>query len=516
MEGARLMSVRTPEVVVIGAGMSGLAMAVKLKTAGFERFTVLEKGHDVGGVWFWNQYPGLSCDFPSLVYRYTFHNKTDWRRLFATGSDIRQYHRDVADAYALWPHIKLGTEVVSARHGAEGWVVETADGTQYRADFVVGATGLLHHPHYPDIKGLDTFAGTVVHTARWDDDIKVQGKRIAVIGNGSTGVQISGALQPVAERLLMFQRTPQWVLRVPMGVAQPQWMTRLFTRFPALSQAILTGGLKALHRGVSLFLRPTFGRKAVQTYARACLHLIRDRELRERLRPTYQPLCKRQVMSGNYFRTVQQSNVEVITDAIDHADETGITTADGRHHDLDLIVLATGFHAHNYMRPMDFTGRDGIRIDDAWPNGPTAFAMTAISGFPNFFMILGPNTPTGSLHLQECAELTCDFVIGWLRRYQQGQLDQVEISLDAAKRFDQDVRAALGPTVWNTGCNSWYLKEDGTVDLWPFDMATVHQYLSTPDMSDWLITSGSKPTAHQVTVTGPHRLSAQDTNEEPR
>ena len=487
------MSVRTPEIVIIGAGMSGLAMAVKLKTAGFDNFTVLEKGKDVGGVWYWNKYPGLSCDLPSLLYRYTFHNKTDWPRLFAEGADIRRYHREVADAFELWPHIQLGKEVVSARHGANGWLVETSDGATYRADFLVGATGTLHHPNYPDIEGLDTFTGDVVHSARWKDDIELENKRVAVVGNGSTGVQLTGAVQPIAQRLLLFQRNPQWVLWAPMGAAQPQWLTRLFKRIPAISQAILTISLIAMNRATYLFLRPHILRTATQRYAHLCLLLIRDRKLREKLRPDYQPLCKRQVASHNYFRAVQKPNVDVITDKIDHVDATGITTADGRHHAVDVILLATGFQAHNYMRPMKFTGRNGLRIEEAWKSGPHAFAMTAIPGFPNYFMILGPNSPIGSIQLQTVAETTSEYILDWLRRWARRELDEVEISSAAADRFNDDVRVALGPTVWNTGCNSWYFKEDGTVDLWPFDMKTVHRYLSTPDMADYVITPVTRP-----------------------
>lgn len=486
------MGVRTPAVVVIGAGMSGLAMAVKLKTAGLERFTVLEKGSDIGGVWFWNHYPGLACDVPSLIYRYTFHNKTDWPHLFASAADMRGYFREVADTYDLWSHIKLNSEVVAAHYTSDRWEITTANGARYHADFVVCATGVLHHPSYPNIKGLNTFAGEVVHTARWRNELELHDKRVAIIGNGSTGVQITGALQPIVRRLLLFQRSPQWVLWAPMGAAQPRWMTRLFKRFPAISEAVLTGALKAMERMVYLFLRPHVLRSAAQMYARLCLMLIRARELRRKLRPDYVPLCKRQVVSSNYFRAVQQANVGVITDAIDRADETGITTIDGHHYDLDVIVLATGFHAHNYMRPMDLTGRDGIQIADAWRSGPHAFAMTAIPGFPNFFMILGPNSPIGSIQLQTVAEATSDYIVGWLRRYAEGKLDKIEISQAAAEQFNQEVRAALGPTVWNSGCNSWYFKEDGTVDLWPFDVKTVHRYLSTPDMADYLITTAQR------------------------
>lgn len=477
-----------PRVLVIGAGMSGLAMGAKLKAAGIDDFTILEKGSDVGGVWFWNRYPGLACDVPSLLYRYSFQNKTDWPNIFSARDDILAYHRDVAGDHDLWPHIRLDSEVVAAKFVDNAWHVESAAGEKFTADFLIAATGVLHHPNRPDIPGLDDFAGPVVHTARWDRDLDATDKRVAIIGGGSTGVQITGAMQPIVRKLSLFQRSPQWVLWAPTTLPQPKFMTRLFRRRPSLAQASFRASVRASALFTDLTIHPGIKRRAVQAYARLCLYLIRDRKLRERLRPDYQPLCKRQVLSGNYFRAVQQSNVEVVTERIDHVDATGIVTADGNHHDLDVVVLATGFQAHNYMRPMELTGRDGITIDEAWKSGPHAFAMTSIPGFPNFFTILGPNSPVGSIHLQTAAELTCDHIVRWISAFARGEMMTVEVSETATSRFNTDVADALQPTVWNTGCESWYFKDDGTVDLWPFDLATLKQYLGQPLSSDYMIT----------------------------
>jgi cation diffusion facilitator CzcD-associated flavoprotein CzcO len=489
-----------PRVVVIGAGMSGLAMGVKLKAAGFDNLTILEKGADVGGVWFWNRYPGLACDVPSLLYRYSFQNKPDWPNIFSSRDDILAYHRGVADDHNLWPHIRLNSEVIAARFDGVTWEVETADGDVLIADFVVAATGVLHHPNRPAIAGLDEFAGPVVHTARWDPGLDTDGKRVAIIGGGSTGVQITGALQPSARSLALFQRHPQWVLWAPTTLRQPRIVTRLFTRRPSLAQAAFCAWVRASALFTDLTIHPGVKRTVVQTYARLCLYLIRDTSLRERLRPDYQPLCKRQVLSGTYFRAIQQPNVEVVTDPIDHIDATGIVTVDGTHHDLDVIVLATGFQAHNYMRPMNLTGRDGITIDEVWSAGPHAFAMTSIPGFPNFFTILGPNSPVGSIHLQTAAELTCDHIVEWVSAFARGDLALVEVTHDATRRFNADVVTALRPTVWNTGCESWYFKDDGTVDLWPFDLATLKRFLGRPQLADYHIT---RPEQRNVVSTTP-------------
>lgn len=490
------MSKRQPRIIIIGAGMSGLAMGVKLKAAGFNDFLLLEKGSDVGGVWFWNKYPGLACDVPSLLYRYSFHDKPDWKRLFSTRDDILGYHRDVADTHGLWPHIRLNSEVIGARFTDGSWEVEQADGIRHVADFVVAATGVLHHPHIPAIEGLDQFAGSVVHTARWEDSIATEGKRIAIIGNGSTGVQLTSALQPEAKTLELFQRSPQWVLWAPTAVRQPKVLTQLFKRVPGTAQLTFRLSLAASWLFTDLTIHPGLKRSAVQRYARLSLNLIRDRELREKLRPDYEPLCKRQVVSGTYFRAVQQANVSVVTEAIDHIDTDGIVTADGAHHPLDIIVLATGFKAHNYMRPMAVVGRDGRELDEAWKDGPSAFAMTAIPGFPNLFTVLGPNSPVGSIHLQTAAEITCDYVVGWLQRFARGEIATVEVTDAATDRFNEDVKTALGPTVWNTGCNSWYLKDDGAVDLWPFDLKIMRKMLGEPRLSDYLLTTPN----HQADV----------------
>jgi cation diffusion facilitator CzcD-associated flavoprotein CzcO len=235
-------------------------------------------------------------------------------------------------------------------------------------------------------------------------------------------------------------------------------------------------------------LQPTWQRRLAQNYARLCLRLqIRDRELRDQLTPDYEPFCKRQVMSASYYRAIRSRNADVVTAEIEEVTPRGIRTADGREHDVDLLILATGFQPHNYMRPMRLHGRDGLDIDDAWAKGPRAYRMTAIPGFPNFFTVLGPNSPTGSVSLQYSSELTAEFIVKWLRRFRDGELDTVEVTEEATTKFNDDVAAALGPTVWNTGCNSWYLTDEGNIDLWPYDRKTMTAMLTWPDDRDFHI-----------------------------
>lgn len=473
---------RRPRIAVIGAGVGGITTAHVLRQSGFDDVTVFEKGSDVGGVWHWNHYPGLACDVPSQLYQFGFAPKPDWTHLWARGRDIQQYHRDVIDRLGLAPLIKLDTEVSEARWDGSNqeWNLSTADGGHHTADFVICATGVLHHPFVPDIPGLADFSGTVLHTARWQDDLDTAGKRIAVIGTGSTGVQIVSALQPDATSIHHYVRSPQWILWAPMSLRQLRGLASLLKRYPALHNSMYDALLWGSGILADITTRPSWRRWAVQAYARLSLRLqVRDPALRALLTPDYQPLCKRQVVSGTYYRAIRADNAELVPEAIAEVTPRGIRTADGTHRDLDIIVLATGFHAHNYMRPMRLIGRDGITIDDAWATGPRAYRITAIPGFPNLFTVLGPNSPTGSISLQFSAELTARYIAQWIARFRDGTLRTVEVTEEATAQFSDGVRAAMAPTVWNTGCNSWYLTEDGAVDLWPYDRAAMTAMLST-------------------------------------
>lgn len=477
---------REPRIVIIGAGIAGLTTAHVLKEAGYTDFTVLEKGADVGGVWYWNRYPGLTCDVPSQLYQFAFAPKADWERIWASGPEIQRYHRDVADEAGLMDRIRLNTEVVDAtfNDAQATWTVTLGDGEQLVADFVVCATGVLENPAIPTIDGLDSFAGPVVHTARWDENLDLTDQRVAVIGTGSTGVQVVSALQPIVKELSHFTRTPQWILWAPMKLPQVPFADTVLRKLPAvhraLHNALLWGGNMVLP---DLVTKNTWRRRAVQAYARLSLRAqVRDGALRKELTPDYQPLCKRQVVSGSYYGAITAPNANLVTAAITEITADGIRTDDGALHEVDAIILATGFRAHDYMRPMTITGRDGLTLEDAWADGPRAYAMTAIPGFPNLFTVLGPNSPTGSISLQYTAEKTARYLLHWFEEFRLGTLEQVEVTEEATAAFNDEVLAALEPTVWNTGgCNSWYFTESGVVDLWPFDRKKLDAILTEPN-----------------------------------
>lgn len=489
-----MTEVREPRIVVIGAGVAGITTAYVLRESGFTDFTVLEKGSDVGGVWYWNRYPGLTCDVPSQIYQFGFAPKPDWSKIWSTGPEIQRYHREVVEDLGLMDRIQLDTEVSSAVYDDDAgtWTVTLADGEHLVADFVVCATGVLQNPSIPDITGLDTFAGPVVHTARWDDELETDGKRVAVIGTGSTGVQVVSALQPTARALVHFTRTPQWILWAPMWLPQLPLVGTALKAFPAAHDALYRALLWGSGILADIVRKDTWRRRAVQGYARLSLRgQVPRGALRTALTPDYQPLCKRQVVSGTYYRAIRAANAQLVTDGIAEITDDAIITAAGTRHEVDVIVLATGFRAHDYMRPMTVVGRGGLTIDEAWADGPRAYRMTAIPGFPNLFTVLGPNSPTGSISLQHTAEKSARYLVAWFESFRRGEADRIEVTESATAAFNQRVVAALEPTVWNTGgCSSWYFTESGVVDLWPFDRRELDAMLSRPDPDHFHVRRG--------------------------
>nr|WP_296765203.1 NAD(P)/FAD-dependent oxidoreductase [Rhodococcus sp. (in: high G+C Gram-positive bacteria)] len=485
-----MTGLRDPRIIIIGAGVAGIAAAYTMQQAGFTDLKILEKGSDVGGVWHWNRYPGLTCDVPSQIYQFSFAPNPNWSHIWADGAEIQRYHRDVVTRFGLDAYLHLNTEVTAARYQSDTaeWHVTTSDGATETADFLLCATGVLHHPSIPDIPGLQSFSGITVHTARWTDGLETAGKRIAVIGTGSTGVQIVSALQPGAAQLIHFARSPQWILWAPMRIRQPIALQKLLGRFPRAHDTMYRILLWASGILADIVTTPSWRRRVAQAYARLSLRAqVRDRALRESLTPDYEPMCKRQVVSGTYYRAITADNSRLVPDGIAEITPHGIRTESGEHHDVDIIVLATGFQAHNYMRPMHIEGRGGVTLDHVWEKGPKAYRMTAIPGFPNLFTVLGPNSPTGSISLQYSAELTARYITRWLERYRDHEIDSIEVTDEATEQFVREVSEAMGPTVWNTGCNSWYFTDDNTIDLWPFDRATMTRMLAAPEDGDFRI-----------------------------
>jgi cation diffusion facilitator CzcD-associated flavoprotein CzcO len=466
-------------VAVIGAGMSGLCMGVKLQQAGIEEFTIFEKTPDLGGTWRDNTYPGLVCDVPSRFYQFTFDLNPDWTHRFSPGPEIWRYFARVADRHRLRERIRFETEVVSARHDGSAWQLKTDAGEEQEVDFLISACGVLHHPRHPELEGLDSFAGASFHSARWDHDVQLQGRRVGVIGTGSTGVQIVTALAGIARPLVMFQRTAQWILPYPNS--RYSRLTRaLHRRFPAIDHL----SLRLTQRFFEWFSRaltePGLRRRVVGAACRAHLRSVRDPELRRKLTPTYQPMCKRLVVSSGFYGAVARDDVEVVETAIERVEPAGVRTRDGALHELDVLVLATGFDSHAYLRPLELTGPDGQTLEEAWAQGPRSYRTVALPGFPNFFMLIGPQSPVGNYPLTAIAETQADYAISWMRRWREGRIERAVPRADAAARFEAERRDAMPGTVWVTGCQSWYLGPDGVPEIWPWVPDRHREMLAEP------------------------------------
>ncbi|MGE2720729.1 flavin-containing monooxygenase [Mycolicibacterium celeriflavum] len=476
---------RAVHVAIVGAGMSGICMAAKLQDAGIDTFTIFEQADEVGGTWRDNTYPGLHCDVPSRFYSYTFRSNPEWSRLLPPGNEVQSYFTQVATERGIRAHIRFGTPVASAEFRDGKWWVSTADGAE-PFDVLITATGILRVPRYPDIPGLDTFAGPTFHSSRWDRSVSLQDKRIGLIGTGSTGVQITAELGGRVRGLTIFQRTPQWVFPFPNPRYSPITKAAL-RRFPAMSrfgyrfwQAVYENFF------AKAMVAPGLRRRLVSAMCRWNLNLsVRDPELRRKLTPDYQAMCKRIVAAGHYYQSVQKPGVEVVVEPIDHVEPRGIVTADGALHELDLLVIATGFDAHAYTRPMEIIGEDSVSLDDAWTDGPQAYRSVAVPGFPNMFMLMGPHSPIGQQSLVIIAENQADYAMWWIERIRDGEIEAAAPTDIATKDYNEQMKSAMPQTVWTTGCNSWYLDKHGLPELFPWEPVRHRRLLASPERSDF-------------------------------
>jgi cation diffusion facilitator CzcD-associated flavoprotein CzcO len=476
---------RPVKVAIIGAGMSGICMAVKLQDAGIDSFTIFEKADDVGGTWRDNTYPGLTCDVPSRYYAYSFRPNPNWSHLLPPGPEIQAYFQQVAEERAIRSHIRFGANVISARYDDGRWWLTTGEGEEV-FDVLVTATGFLRVPRYPEIPGRDAFAGPAFHSARWDHSVSLPDKRIAVIGTGSTGVQITAELGGKVRQLKVFQRTAQWIAPGP----NPRYsaLTRAaLHRWPRLNRL----PYHFWGRYVKWFfgrapIRPGLPRNLATFLCRWNLRLsVRDPQLRAKLTPKYQPMCKRLVFAGNFYRAVQRPGVEVITDPIDHIEPSGIVTADGTLHELDLLVYATGFDARAYVRPLEVIGEGGLSLDEAWADGPVAYRSVAVPGFPNLFMLMGPHSPIGNQSLVPVAEDQADYAMWWIKQLRDGAIRAAAPTEVATKEYNDRMKASMPQTIWVTGCSSWYLGKDGLPELFPWTPETHHELLRQPELDDF-------------------------------
>lgn len=451
--------------LIIGTGFSGLGMGIALRKQGVD-FLILEKADDIGGTWRDNTYPGCACDVPSHLYSYSFEPKATWSKLFSPQPEILDYLKGVADKYGLRRNIRFNTRAARAQwdDSEYRWHVFTDSGQEYVAQFLISGAGALHIPRIPDIEGLADFAGPAFHSAEWDHDVDLTGKRVAVIGTGASAIQIvPGIIREVAQ-LQLYQRTPPWVVPRP-NKPFPGWVKTAFSHVPGLRLGVRTGIYWFLEGalGYGMTRRPELLR-AVEAIGRWNIrHNVKDRELRRRLTPTYRAGCKRILYSPDYYRAVADPKATLITDRITRVTPTGIVTADGAEHAVDVIVLATGFHVIDSYTYFDIKGPDGEDLVDRWNReGLAAHRGIAVAGMPNLFFLLGPNTALGHTSVVIMIESQIRYVAQAIAAVDERGAQALAPSAAAQRRYNEQVQRDLAGSVWNTGgCRSWYLDEHG-------------------------------------------------------
>ncbi|WP_189550418.1 flavin-containing monooxygenase [Streptomyces lavendofoliae] len=486
-------------VAVIGSGFGGLGAAVRLRREGITDFVVLERADSVGGTWRDNSYPGCACDVPSHLYSFSFAPNPEWPRTFSGQRHIRAYLERVADTFRLRPHIRLGHEVLMMRWDNDElrWEIETSRGT-LTADVVVSATGPLSDPKIPDVPGLASFeeaGGKVFHSARWDHDYDLTGKRVAMIGTGASAIQIVPAIQPKAGRLTLFQRTPPWVMprmdRAISGVER--WLHRQVPLTGTARRGLLWG-IRELQ--VSAFTKRPNELRLVESIAKANMaRAIKDPALRAKLTPSYRIGCKRILLSSEYYPALAKPNVDVVASGLAEVRGSTVVAADGTETEVDAIIFGTGFRVTDMPIAERVVGADGITLAEAWKDGMESLRGATAAGFPNWMTIIGPNTGLGNSSMILMIESQLNYMADYLRQL-DGLGDRAALAArpSAVAAWNRRVQARMERTVWKAGgCDSWYLDANGrNTTLWPGTTSEFRRATKAVDLSEYeVVRAGS-------------------------
>lgn len=490
-----------PSVAVIGSGFGGVAMAIRLKAAGIHDVTLYEKADRLGGTWRDNTYPGAACDVPSHLYSYSFEPKRDWSQRFATQPEILAYLEHCARKYGVLPHVRFGAEVAEAAFDeARGrWTVVTTGGERATYDFVVAACGQLNRPLYPRIEGLDAFAGAAWHSARWDHGYDLRGKRVAVIGTGASTIQFLPPVAAHAARATVFQRTPPWIL--PKSDRAYGTLEQALFRIPGYRRAYraqLYWGSEVRYYAFE-DTDSTIARLAQRMAERHLAREIADPALRAKLTPDYPIGCKRVLISNEYYPALRRPNVALETTAIARVEPAGVRTADGRLHEADVLLFGTGFQSTDFLAPMRITGKGGADLNAAWRDGAEAYLGVTVAGFPNFFLLYGPNTNLAHnsiiFMLESQARYVVEAVLLWRRR----GLRYLDVRADVQRAFNTRVQDRLDKSVWNAGCSNWYKNAAGKqTNNWPGFTIAYRLQTRRLDPSDYELVARDAPAGSTV------------------
>lgn len=476
-------------IVVAGAGPAGILMGIRLLERGYTNFTIYEKQDDLGGTWLRNRYPGNACDVPALNYSFSFQPNIKATHTYEGGRQLQAYFRELAESHGVDDYIIYNTEVVDATWDGVCWRITTGNGTTEEVDVFISAVGRLHRPRIPDFPGMDSFRGLITHSTFWDDSYQLEGKRLGVIGSGSTGVQIVTQASKEVAHLDFFQRTPQWVLPIENEEISEEIRQRLAEDPEFVQQSFndLEVWLEEITNAVVDSESAEALKRNQDCYD--ALATVKDPVLRAKLTPDYAVGCKRLVMSGEFYRQVQQPNVEVITERIERIEPEGIRTADGVLHELDVIILATGFYADSYLRPMTVTGQDGKTLDDIWAKEYMNYKSVALPYMPNLFLINGPFSPGGSVSVLMIIESHVNYIMQLIDRV---ATENVAIAPDwhRSETLLRQVQHIAMQTVWYTGgCTSWYLdSRTGVPIVNPMSLEQLRADMKAPIFDDFVIT----------------------------
>jgi cation diffusion facilitator CzcD-associated flavoprotein CzcO len=482
------------DVLVIGAGFSGICAGIKLLEQGISNFRIYEKSEGIGGTWYDNTYPGAACDVPSHFYCYSFEPNPNWSRIYSPQAEIQAYIEHCADKYKVRPHIENGAKVTEMRLDEKRgiWQVSFANGDVIDARHIINGYGGLHKPSVPNFAGRDSFAGPTMHTARWDHSVDFNNKRVAIIGSAASAIQIIPELAKVVENLTVFQRTPNFI--APRGDrSYTDAEKKRFARWPRLQRLYRW----FLYKRMDLILYPItkkgskagkVGSDKVMQYMRAS---VKDSALHEMLEPHYEMGCKRILLSDDLYGSLNRDNVVLESSGIDKIEPSGIRSQDGSLHEADIIVFATGFDIDGHVRSIDIYGSDGQSLVDAWVEGPEGYCGSCVAGFPNYWMVTGPNTGVGTTSVVYMIEQSIEFITRMIRSAGINNLASVKQS--AQDEFNKGIYAALDQSVWASGCDSYYITETGKITtLYPHNASAYKKQLHQAGLQDFDVVEPSE------------------------
>jgi cation diffusion facilitator CzcD-associated flavoprotein CzcO len=480
-------------VAVVGGGFAGVGAAVMLRRAGHHDVTVFERGERVGGVWNHNTYPGAACDVPSHLYEFSFQPNPRWSRRYAPQAEIQEYLEDLARRHGVMQQIRTSTEVTQARweEPRGRWVLQTSAGV-HEADVLITACGQLSVPKVPAIAGLDSFEGPAFHTARWRHDIELAGKRVAVIGTGCSAIQVVPAIQRRVAQLDVYQRSPGWTLP-KMDFAYAKRTQRLFERFPLLQRLDRAAIFAFMELGALGMTSQRWMLGALRAIGRGQIKkAIEDGELRAKVTPSSEVGCKRIMLTDDWYPALAQPNVELVTERIVEVTPTGIRLESGAERPADVLVLATGFQTHGFVAPMEVVGTGGHTLAEQWGEVPRAYLGMSVPGFPNMFLLYGPNTNGGTGSVVYVIEAGVSHVIAALDELERAGASRIEIQHRRAEDFDRELRVALAGTVWHSGCTNWYVDENGNdPNQWPWLWSSYRRRTARIDPGAYELTAPS-------------------------